>query len=40
MDFADNEFDVVLDKGTFDALMSDESDKVTNVLLYTIFIPF
>ena len=35
MEFGDNEFDVVLDKGTFDALMSDESDKVaTNFLIY------
>lgn len=28
MTFGDGEFDVVVDKGTFDALMSDESEKV------------
>lgn len=28
MEFGDGEFDVVVDKGTFDALMSDESEQV------------
>jgi hypothetical protein len=32
MEFGCGEFDVVVDKGTFDALMSDESDAVCVII--------
>ena len=37
MDFENESFDVILDKGTLDALMSDNSEKVYLKLIFLYF---